>query len=309
MKTFLFVLFLLVSKAVTAGSTTVYIEHKVPVGSYNMYAKEYPGNEPTLILLHGYPDNHTLYDSLLPHLEGRHVIVFDFMGWGGSDKPKPKLYHYSAEQQELEIDAVVNYFQLHSVILVPHDMSGPAAINWSLDHKDKVAGLVILNTFYHKTKNRKLPFTGVLLQTPIVRNFIILTSLPNFSFNTVLKLTLKDFFVKKENREAFVPGFIKPFKGYAAKRAFFRTVSTKKIAKKDLARLEELKQFGKPVSIIFGSGDKLLGEKMANEFHELFKGSELHLIASAKHYPQIDAAKEVGELMMQFVNKNTSSLK
>ena len=303
MKTFILALLLLISQAAFADAARPFTEHKVPIGDYHMYAREYPGNGPTLILLHGYPDNHTLYDSLLPKLAGRHIITFDFMGWGLSDKPKPKHYHYCAEQQELEIDAVVNYFRVYDVVLVPHDMSGPAAINWSLDHKDKVAGLIILNTFYHKTKNRKVPFTGKILSIPLLRNFIILTSIPNFSFDAVLKLTLKGFFTKKENRKAFMPGFIKPFKGYRAKRPFFHTVSTKRIAKKDLARLQELKQFGKPVCIIFGAGDKFLGPKMANEFHDLIAGSELHLIQNAKHYPQIDNAKELGETMSTFINK------
>jgi pimeloyl-ACP methyl ester carboxylesterase len=33
-------------------------------------------------------------------------------------------------------------------VLVPHDASGLAAINWALDHPDRVAAIVALDTFY-----------------------------------------------------------------------------------------------------------------------------------------------------------------
>jgi haloalkane dehalogenase len=36
------------------------------------------------------------------------------------------------------LDAVVNGLGLDRVVLVPHDASGPAAINWALDQPDRV---------------------------------------------------------------------------------------------------------------------------------------------------------------------------
>jgi haloalkane dehalogenase len=33
-----------------------------------IYVRDYPGTEPPIILMHGFPDNHHLYDRLVPHL-------------------------------------------------------------------------------------------------------------------------------------------------------------------------------------------------------------------------------------------------
>ena len=52
-----------------------------------IYAKEYEGENPAIVLLHGFPDNHHLYDELIPYLKEHRIIVFDFIGWGESDKP------------------------------------------------------------------------------------------------------------------------------------------------------------------------------------------------------------------------------
>src|SRR6266545_1464986 len=115
-------------------------------GPYRIRVREQPGAEPAIVLMHGFPDNHHLYDRLVPHLKGRHVVVFDFLGWGESDKPAD--YDYTFANQAGDLDAVVTGLGLDHVVLVPHDASGPAAINWALDHPDRVAAIVALNTFY-----------------------------------------------------------------------------------------------------------------------------------------------------------------
>jgi len=113
---------------------------------HRIRAWEQRGDEPAIVLMHGFPDNHHLYDRLVPYLAGRHVVVFDFLGWGESDKPSD--YDYTFANQTGDLDAVVTGLALQQVVLVPHDASGPPAINWALDHPDKVAAIVALNTFY-----------------------------------------------------------------------------------------------------------------------------------------------------------------
>jgi hypothetical protein len=54
-------------------------EHQVPRGPYRLYAREYPGVGPTLVLLHGFPDNLHLYDRLLPHPPRR--VITGVLTW------------------------------------------------------------------------------------------------------------------------------------------------------------------------------------------------------------------------------------
>src|SRR6266705_809266 len=74
-----------------------YREHQVPHGPNHLYARDYPGTEPAVVLLHGFPDNLHLYDRLVPELAARRVVAFDFLGWGASDKPTG--YRYTAANQ------------------------------------------------------------------------------------------------------------------------------------------------------------------------------------------------------------------
>src|SRR5437588_3158066 len=101
--------------------TLSYTEHVVQRGPYHLYAREYAGEGPAIVLMHGFPDNLHLYDRLVPHLLGRRLVVFDFLGWGSLDKPEG--YPYTADNQALDLDAVIDHLGLQSVVLVAHDAS------------------------------------------------------------------------------------------------------------------------------------------------------------------------------------------
>jgi pimeloyl-ACP methyl ester carboxylesterase len=65
---------------------------------HRIYVRDHPGAEPAIILMHGFPDNVHLYDRLSPYLSPpRRVVLFDFLGWGSSDKPSG--YPYTTDNQ------------------------------------------------------------------------------------------------------------------------------------------------------------------------------------------------------------------
>src|SRR5215468_2699105 len=124
-------------------------------GPYRLYAEAVPGTGVPVVLMHGFPDNIHLYDRLVPHLAGRRPVVrFDFLGWGRSDKPQG--YPYTATNQAGDLAAVIDAASKHfddpEWVLVAHDASGPPAIDWALANPDRVAMLVLLNTYYHWTQ-------------------------------------------------------------------------------------------------------------------------------------------------------------
>ena len=51
-------------------------------------------------------------------------------------------------------------------LLVAHDASGPPAIDWALAHPERVAGLVLLNTYYCEMPTLRRPEAIWLFSTP-----------------------------------------------------------------------------------------------------------------------------------------------
>src|SRR6185369_11203875 len=94
----------------------------VHLDGHAIHARVYPGDGPVIVLMHGFPDNLHLYDRVIPYLAPRSIITFDFLGWGASDKPED--YDYTAENQALELAAVMDQLVLEPAVLVAHDASG-----------------------------------------------------------------------------------------------------------------------------------------------------------------------------------------
>jgi haloalkane dehalogenase len=88
-----------------------YQETFVQRDQHRIYVRDHPGVEPAIILMHGFPDNVHLYDRLSPYLSPpRRVVLFDFLGWGSSDKPSG--YPYTTDNQVGDLDAVITQLGL-----------------------------------------------------------------------------------------------------------------------------------------------------------------------------------------------------
>ena len=76
-------------------------------------------------------------EGMVPYLSPpRRLVLFDFLGWGNSDKPAG--YPYTTDNQVGDIDAIISQLNLGQVVLVAHDASGPPAIDWALAHSERV---------------------------------------------------------------------------------------------------------------------------------------------------------------------------
>jgi len=57
--------------------------------------------------------------------------------------------------------------------------------------------------------------------------------------------------------------------------------------------IPKMKEFRRPVRIIFGDADSYLNKGVAQKFHELLPGSELFLVPGARHFVQLDEPEQV----------------
>jgi len=281
--------------------TLSYTEHVIERGPSHIYAREYAGEEPAIVLMHGFPDNLHLYDRLLPWLiTSRRVVTFDFLGWGESDKPAG--YPYTAANQTWDLDAVIEQLHLGQVVLVAHDASGPPAIDWALAHAERVAALVLLNTYYCRMPTLRPPEAIRLMSTPLVRNVAraVSTAFDNWLFRKLYWWQVGGFMREKASREEFLPLLYQQFAAApSARGAFFRLNEDLLSTVRDRTkRIPQMQAFRPPVRIIFGASDPYLNVGVARRFHELFPSSELFLLPGARHYVQIDEPEQVARLLL-----------
>lgn len=127
-------------------------ERRVDTAKGQIFVREIPGEGPPIVLMHGFPDDHRIYDKLLPRLSPRRAVA---LGYGRSDRPGEA--GFSAEDHAAELTAVLDELDIDRAVLVGHDASGPDAVHYTLTYPDRVANLVLLNTLFgHRYLNPSL---------------------------------------------------------------------------------------------------------------------------------------------------------
>jgi pimeloyl-ACP methyl ester carboxylesterase len=254
--------------------------------------------------MHGFPDSMHLYDRLIPELpKNQHIITFDFIGWGDSDKPKQHRYDFASLSADL--DTVINYFELDKVVLVVHDASGIPGIEWALDHTKRTAGLVLLNTVYSPMPTLNPPDAIKVFSTHGIQRTVSIwaTSLSDALWQKRYNEQIAKFISTKELREPFQK--ILGYQSLKIRHAFFGLNAVlQQSVQERAAKVPLLRHFKRPVLIAFGNDDLSLNAGVAKEFHNIFPNSQLNLVKNAGHFVQVDAPKRVAHLLTSFMKSN-----
>ncbi len=293
---------------------------------YNISVREYPGAEPALVLMHGFPDNHHLYDRVVPYLCGRHVVLFEFLGWGDSDKPKVAEKpgdpnYYTFDDQVSQLNDVITQRGLVKPVLAGHDISGPAAINWALDHPDNIGGIVLSNTFYNLTQYNSMPeiigifsdlfevkWASVTFPIPLIPDqswtFKSLTQAMAADpqvFRGLIKWQMGTFFRDDAVRQMFFPILYAQFEaspstipGFLALNSDLVNVFRTNIASALAGRLAALDH----VRLVWGDQDRYFNVSEAQALQAVIPKSELILVKGAYHYLQMDEPETVAGLLL-----------
>ena len=270
-----------------------------------LHVRDYPGQEPAFVMMHGFPDDSRIYDRLAPLLAPRRVVAVDWLGYGRSERSEPAPFHDEQHRQQLR--AVLDALKLGRVALVGHDASGPDAIGYALADPVRVAHLILLNTYYGHAPALRLPEMIRLFADP---NFAPLADAMMEDANQRLWLlnhtarrfggdpldpngvgmvsVLPQFFGDADQPDALVAV-------RAWTSALFSSLDRHDahIAAGDLAALDL------PVALIFGIADLYLNPDLGRHLAGWFRHADLQLVEDASHWPQWDQPELVAQLINQ----------
>src|SRR5690606_6455708 len=115
------------------------------------------GQGSTVVLLHGFLENSTIWDSVKTSLVKRYrVISIDLLGHGNTGCIG---YVHTMEQMAEAVKAVLLWLKLRRVCFIGHSMGGYVALAYAEAYPDDVKGLVLANSTaradsQEKKKNR-----------------------------------------------------------------------------------------------------------------------------------------------------------
>ncbi|MBD3380104.1 MAG: alpha/beta fold hydrolase [Candidatus Omnitrophica bacterium] len=116
---------------------------KVPAG-WMHYVDE--GEGAPVVFVHGNPSWSFQFRDIITRLSKRYrCIAPDHIGFGLSDKPPG--WTYLPEDQARNLEIFLESLDLSGITLVVGDWGGPIGLSYSINHPEKVSGLVITNTW------------------------------------------------------------------------------------------------------------------------------------------------------------------
>jgi 3-oxoadipate enol-lactonase len=107
-------------------------------------AYERHGKGTPLVLLHGYPLDHHLWDEVVPLLKNTFdLIVPDLRGFGESTTVETS---YMMNDFASDIVGLLNQIDIHKIVIVGHSMGGYVALAFARLYPERVSGLGLVST-------------------------------------------------------------------------------------------------------------------------------------------------------------------
>jgi 2-hydroxy-6-oxonona-2,4-dienedioate hydrolase len=276
---------------------------QVPTPMGRLHVCDHAGDEPALVLMHGFPDDSRIYDRLVPALSPRRAVVFDFLGYGGSGRPPAGAAGPAGHLHQL--GAVLDGLGLETAVLAGHDASGPVAVDYALTAPGRVGELILLNTYYGHAPALRLPemirlladpdmtpLADAMLDDPDQRMWLLGHTARQFGGDPLdpgsagIASVLPQFF-----GDGGHPGALPAIRAWTAALCGDLGAQDRRIARGQLAGLDI------PVRLVFGALDRYLSPGLAAHLAGLFPKAGLHLVDGASHWPQWDQPEAVAELI------------
>ncbi len=101
---------------------------------------------PTIVLLHGFPSSSHQYRKVLNTLsDDFHLIAPDYPGFGNSDFPSAEEYTYSFDNIAQTIDSFLALKQVDSYAIMIQDYGAPIGFRLATKHPERITGIINQN--------------------------------------------------------------------------------------------------------------------------------------------------------------------
>jgi haloalkane dehalogenase len=272
-----------------------YVEHD---GMRMHYVDE--GDGDPVLLLHGEPTWSYLYRKVIPQLTRvARCIAPDYFGFGRSDKPLDRGW-YTYDAHCASIVQLLEQLDLRGVTIAMQDWGGPIGFRIAVEHRDRVAGLVVMDT-------------GIYSGRPPSATWLRFRELVRRTGGEFLPGQLVRATCTTELPDEVIAAYDAPFPTPESKTGvlmFPELVPDSPDHPSAQAMLnvrEALGHWDGPALVFFGDSDPIFSPRVAERLAELIPGAELlPPVAGAGHFLQEDAGEEVGQRIAAWLQTSTS---
>ncbi|SRR5581483_654644 len=254
---------------------------KVKIAGINIaYVRRGTGNP--LVLIHGYPLDHTIWDEIAPLLEADFdLIIPDLRGFGQSDltEADDSIVDYASDIADL-----LSHLRIKRAILAGHSMGGYVALAFAREYPDRVSGLALVSSQTIADTPEKRDGRYETAKQVIGHGVHVVTEAmtPKLSSNPRI--------------QEFVRGLISKQRPLGICTAL--TAMAERPDSTDL-----LQTFKFPVVIVHGDADALIPVERAREMKLSVPQAHFVELLGLGHLPMMENPQEVAEALKFFVKE------
>ena len=239
-------------------------------------AYERRGTGAPLVLLHGYPLDHHLWNEVAPLLEDTFELILpDLRGFGGSSSVDT---FYAMEDFALDIAALLDHLEIQKAGIVGHSMGGYVALAFARVYPERVSGLGLVSSQVladpPDRKEARYKSAAEVADKGIAS--VVETMTPKFTADPRLQQ-----FARQSMEQQQPAAYIGALKAMAE-----RVDSTPLLSSLQI-----------PVVIVHGDADALIPIDRAREVKAAVPGAHLVEVAGAGHMPMMEAKEETAEAL------------
>ena len=103
-------------------------------------------NNPTILLLHGFPTSSHMFRNLMPALADRfHLIAPDYPSYGNSSMPTVHEFDYTFDRLAEIVEKFITAIDLRKYSLYVMDYGAPIGFRIAAKHPERVEALIVQN--------------------------------------------------------------------------------------------------------------------------------------------------------------------
>lgn len=255
-----------------------------------------------VVFVHGTPTWSYEWRHQVSALRTDHrVLAVDHLGFGLSDKPAEADYRPSAHAARLA--TFLDRRDLHDATVVVHDFGGPIGLSWVLDHPDRVAHLVIVNTWMWSTADDpRAQRLSALVAGPIGR-YLYLDR--NVSPRKLIPWSVgKDFSADADVLAPYVNAFPDPAHRVAPWRLGVELAGSADWYGGLWSRVSTLADLD--VTLIWGMDDPTFDAAALARWEAALPGARVVRLDGVGHFPQEEAPDRVTAALREVVVRPTA---
>ena len=262
------------------------------------YAELGHKNNPTIILLHGVPENLQTWYDVAPELsKDYHVLAMDWPGFGGSEPLSRPEDHNNRIFAEVAMD-FLNTLQINQAHVMATDIGLTPALIMGLENPDRVDRMIVMDgipfptSAYSSWELKSFARKNSIRAKALIKWFPKISALIAynkgfFKGSNIPKEVRDEFLADGYNKDTQV-AFLSYFQNNAPGQAYLES------------RIHEIEQ---PVLVVWGKHDRFINVKLGEVLAESLTNARLEVIENAGHFVHMDKPQELLRLSKGFLNE------